>query len=66
MSIASNIKRKREEYDLTQEELAIRAKVSRGLIARIESERILPSLPVAKSLSEALHISLDELVKETA
>src|SRR5262245_36549925 len=57
--IGQHIKSKRTDKNVTLEELANRAGVSKGLISQIENNRTVPSLPV---LFNIIH-SLDEDLK---
>jgi transcriptional regulator with XRE-family HTH domain len=57
--IGQNIKSKRTEKNITLEELAQRAGVTKGLISQIENNRTVPSLPVLLNL---IH-GLDEDIK---
>ncbi len=57
--IGQNIKSKRTEKNITLEELAQRAGVTKGLISQIENNRTVPSLPVLFNL---IH-GLDEDIK---
>lgn len=58
--IAQKIKVKRLEKDLTLQELAIKSKVSKGLLSKIENSRTIPSLPVFVSIIQSLDLSLKE------
>ncbi len=62
LSDISRIKRIREKYNITQKELAGRAKVSQSLIARIEGGEIDPRYSKVRSILSAL----DELDKKEA
>jgi transcriptional regulator with XRE-family HTH domain len=57
--LGDKIKSKRSQKNVTLEELAVRAGVSKGLISQIENNRTVPSLPVLFSI---IH-SLDEDLK---
>ena len=52
--IGQNIKSKRTEKNITLEELANRAGVTKGLISQIENNRTVPSLPVLFNLIHGL------------
>ncbi|MCL2697928.1 MAG: helix-turn-helix domain-containing protein [Oscillospiraceae bacterium] len=60
--LGARVKRKREQYDLTQEALAGRVGCSRIMIVYIESGEKIPSLALTRKLAKALNYSLDELV----
>lgn len=62
MNIAENIKKKREEYDLEQQELARRIGVSKAMICGIEKGVKMPSVAVLVSIADTLHCSVDELL----
>lgn len=47
--------------DLTQEELARKAKLSRGMLSNIERGYTLPSLPVAYRIAKVLKRSIEYL-----
>jgi len=51
----------REHRSLTQQQLAIKAKVSRALIAAIETKRKTGSVSTWKKLGAALHVSWEQL-----
>ncbi len=54
----------RAARELTQEELAKRAKVARGYLADLEAgHRKNPSLPVLKRLAKALGVPVTELLE---
>ncbi len=62
MTIGENIKNKRIEYDIDQQELARRIGVSKTLICTIEKGVKTPSLAVIISIADVLHCSVDELL----
>ncbi|MGI6120272.1 MAG: helix-turn-helix transcriptional regulator [Desulfosporosinus sp.] len=64
MAIGSNVKARREQRGLTQEELAKIAGVATTTISSIEVDYRLPSVKVAKKLARALRCSVDQLLKE--
>ncbi|MGB0347728.1 MAG: helix-turn-helix domain-containing protein [Balneolaceae bacterium] len=56
VGIGQKIKSIRKEKELYASEIARRAKVSNGLISRIENGRTIPSLPVLFSIIQALEV----------
>ena len=62
MTLAENLKRRREEYQLTQEDLAKRVGVDRVSISRFESGYKIPSLNTTVAIADALNLSVDELI----
>jgi transcriptional regulator with XRE-family HTH domain len=56
--LGDKIKTKRSQKDITLEELASRAGVSKGLISQIENNRTVPSLPVLFSIIHSLEEDL--------
>jgi putative transcriptional regulator len=57
----ANVKTKRLEKKLSQEQLAEAAGVSQGAIWKIESGNGLPSLSIAFRIADALDTTVDEL-----
>lgn len=64
MALGENIRKLREEAQLTQQQLADRLYVSRQTISRWESGTRCPDLITAKRLAMELQISLDELISD--
>lgn len=52
---------KRESFGFTQEQLAIKAKISRPLLCNIERGYANPSLKVAGRIAKALKATVDEI-----
>jgi len=61
LSIAENIKAKREAMHLTQQELADRVYVNQSMIAKIENGIKQPSLALARQIANVLECTLDDL-----
>lgn len=51
-------------YNMTQEDLAIKVKVSRQTINAIETNKYLPSLPLAFVLAKIFKVSIEEIFQE--
>ncbi len=64
MALGENIRKLREEAQLTQQQLADRLYVSRQTVSRWESGTRCPDLITAKKLAMELQISLDELISD--
>ncbi|HEX8018353.1 XRE family transcriptional regulator [Mucilaginibacter sp.] len=64
IQISNRIKERRRERNITVQELAIRANVSKGLISQIENSRTIPSLIVLIDIIKALEIDLNEFFKD--
>lgn len=62
MTLAENLKKRREEYELSQEELAKKVGIDRATISRYEAGYKVPSLYTTVAIADALNISVDELV----
>jgi transcriptional regulator with XRE-family HTH domain len=62
--IGDKIKQKRSQKNITLEELARRAGVSKGLISQIENNRTVPSLPVLFSIIHALEEDLKSFFED--
>jgi|SRR6185437_1490 len=64
IQISNRIKERRREKNITVQELALRANVSKGLISQIENSRTIPSLIVLIEIIKALEIDLNEFFKD--
>jgi len=64
IQISNRIKERRREKNITVQELALRANVSKGLISQIENSRSIPSLIVLIEIIKALEIDLNEFFKD--
>src|SRR5688572_12932802 len=62
--IAQKIRMIRLEKNLTIQELARRANVSKGLLSKIENSRTIPSLPVFITIIQSLDIPLKDFFRE--
>ncbi|BAV08617.1 transcriptional regulator, XRE family with cupin sensor [Filimonas lacunae] len=59
LQIGNRIREKRKEGNVTLQELADSAGVSKGLISQIENNRTVPSLPVLLNIIKALQVDLN-------
>ncbi|CUO03954.1 XRE family transcriptional regulator [Eubacterium sp. am_0171] len=64
MALNDNIRKLREENNLTQQQLADRLYVSRQTVCRWENGSRCPDLVTAKKLAIAFDVSLDELISD--
>lgn len=64
IQISNRIKERRREKNITVQELAARANVSKGLISQIENSRTIPSLIVLIEIIKALEIDMNEFFKD--
>jgi transcriptional regulator with XRE-family HTH domain len=64
IQISNHIKEKRREKNITVQELAARANVSKGLISQIENSRTVPSLLVLIDIVKSLEIDLNVFFKD--
>ena len=64
MALNDNIKKLREEKNLTQQQLADKLYVSRQTICRWENGSRCPDLITAKNLALELDVSMDELIAD--
>lgn len=62
--IAQNLRKYRDERNLTQEEVAERAGISVAFLANIERGCKIMSVPVLRSLADSLGLSTDYLLYE--
>ena len=64
MALSDNIKKFREERNLTQQQLADKLYVSRQTVCRWENGSRCPDLITAKKLALELNVSMDELIAD--
>jgi transcriptional regulator with XRE-family HTH domain len=62
-AFATELRSRRSNAGLSQEELALRADVNRTYVAKLELARNQPTLSVLLSLAEALGIELPDLLR---
>ena len=62
MSFGNNLKKIRQENEMTQEELAKKINTSRSNIANYENDKNMPSIETLNNLSEVLNCSTDYLL----
>ncbi len=60
--IGENIKNKRLEYDIDQQDLAKRVGVTKAMMCSIETGVKIPSVAVLVRIADTLHCSVDELL----
>lgn len=65
MSLGNTIRLKREERDLTQQELADLLHVTRQTVSRWESGSRCPDLILSRKIADTFGISLDDLVSSS-
>lgn len=64
MSIGQNIKKARKSKGMTQKDLGILLGVSQAAIGQFESENSTPKIETIQKISEALHISMRDLLSD--
>lgn len=62
MSLSSNIKRIRKEYNMSQEEFAAKLNISRQAVQKWETDSAQPDLYNLKTIAKLFGVSLDALV----
>lgn len=62
MNIGTTIKARREKLGITQRELAARMRISETYVSRLERGMHYPGMVQLRRLSEALDVSIDDLV----
>ena len=63
-AIAINVKRLRTLKKLSQKEIALSIDIPQGQYSRIESGKVIPSIPTLKKIAEVFDVHLTEFVKE--
>ena len=62
MSLGLNLRRARRAADMTQEQLAVTAKVDRGYISDLENDKQSPTVAMLFRLCDALGVRASELL----
>ncbi len=62
IKLGETIRRIRKKNGLTINDVAIKAKLSQGLISKVENARSIPSLPVLFNIAQAIKTPLSELL----
>ena len=63
IKLLNNLEQLRKSYGLTQQELSVRAEVSRKSINAIENGVYVPSTVLALKISKTLHCTVEDLFK---
>jgi transcriptional regulator with XRE-family HTH domain len=63
VELAQRIKRVRREQNLTLEEVAAAAGLTRSWLSKVENFRVTPSLPALANIAQALNVPLADLVE---
>ena len=63
-TVAKRVGQHRKRRGMSQEELAAKAEISRGYLARVETARHEPSLSMLEKIARALRVTVADLVKE--
>ncbi|MFC5185205.1 helix-turn-helix domain-containing protein [Actinomadura harenae] len=61
-AFGGNVRRRREEADLTLEQLSERSSVSRAMLSKVERGEKSPTIGVASRIAHALEVSLSDLI----
>lgn len=64
IQISNKIKEVRKQKNITVQELANKADVSKGLISQIENNRTVPSLPVLMNIIHSLSLDMNDFFKD--
>jgi transcriptional regulator with XRE-family HTH domain len=64
-SIGAEVRRLRKSLDLTVAELGLGARISAGMLSKIENGAISPSLSTLEALAKALNVPISRLFAET-
>lgn len=62
--LSDNIKKWRERAGMTQEDLSAEVGVTRGTLARYETNRMVPSATVLQKIADALNVSPGDLLED--
>lgn len=63
VGVARRIREKRQSLDLTLEQVAVRAGLTRSVLSKVENFRVTPSLPALAKIAKALETTISELTR---
>ena len=63
--LSQMVKTRREDLNITQEQLSKLTGINRLMIGRIEREEYIPSFPQMESLSKELEFAITDLIEDT-
>ena len=63
MDIGGNIRKKRNEINISQKELAAMVNVKQSMICQIERGTKVPTLPLSADIAKALHCEIQEFME---
>lgn len=63
-TLGARVRSARHRAELTQESLAEAAKIAVRTVRAIEGDRMVPTVPIAARIAQAVDVDLDELVPE--
>jgi ribosome-binding protein aMBF1 (putative translation factor) len=61
--VGMNIRKKRDQLKISQQELADNSNIAKSTVQRIEKGELNPSITILKHISDALNIDVSELLK---
>lgn len=64
IKLGNYIKNKREELNLSQEDLSVKLNVESSVVSSWENGEVLPELNIIVALANSLNISVDELLTQ--
>lgn len=64
IQISNRLRDLRKEKNITLQELAEAAGVSKGMLSQVENSRAIPSLPVLLNLISSLHVDFNDFFKD--
>lgn len=62
MTFGSRLKKLRQNYNMTQQDLATAIRLSKANVSKYESDQIQPSMETLVMISELFHVSVDYLL----
>ncbi len=62
VTVGSNLRKKRDQIGMSQQELADNSNIAKSTVQRIEKGSLNPSITILKNISIAMNIEISELL----
>ena len=64
--LSNVLKRNREKYNISQQQIAEKTNINRAMISKIETGKYMPSIEQLEKLEKVLHFTIDDILQDTS